>query len=209
MALPSIRIIMPIKLPDLNATNCDCIIACGEIKTSDRELVSWMKKGGGSIADLDKDGNTYITVGLGESSGKHFHVDISKEVFSPKKKAQRVRRTEIGKIQQKFDRLIGKEVLVDLRGYFPVKTKDLPETGIIKSLFFRTQIGDVALKIKGSRLAIEGAPVTEITWQSIDDGKIIGIVIEAENVKTKVDEDYLTNALAILENALKVFVLGK
>lgn len=145
---------------------------------------------------------------MGEYTGKHFQVDVTKQSHFPKKAIPASSLT-VDQVQKKFEHLIGKEVLVDLRGRFEIEIGELPENGIIKSLLFQTQLGDVAIKLKGARLSIKGAPVNEITWQMLTDGKTIGVVIETDNLKTTVTESYLTNALATLENALKVFVLGK
>lgn len=99
--------------------------------------------------------------------------------------------------------------LGDLRGSFEIKITDLPESGIIKSLFFQTQLGDFGIKMKAEKLSIKGAPINEITWQVLDDAKTIVVVIEADRIKMIITEDYLTSALTRLESALKVFVLGK
>jgi hypothetical protein len=204
------RIVMPITLPDLKNTHCVSLTACGEIKTTDRALIKWLKsEKRSSIADLDVSSNdTYITVGLGEYTGKHFHLDVTKESFEPKKSVS-ASRLKIEQVQKKLEKLIGREVLVDLKGMFEIEINELPEGGIIKSLFFQTQLGDVGIKLKGAKLSIKGAPVNEITWQAKSDGKKIGVYLEAENLKFTVSESYLINALATLENTLKVFVLGK
>jgi hypothetical protein len=200
---------MPITLPDLKNTHCVSLTACGEMETTDRALIKWLKKDKRSVADLTKSGaKTYIRVSLGDYTGKHFHVDVTKQSHFPKK-AIPASSITIDEIQKKFERLIGKEVVVDLKGRFEIKISELPEGGIIKSLLFQTQLGDVGIKLKGARLSIKGAPVNEITWQTLTDGKTIGVIIETENLKTTVTESYLTSALDMLEKALKVFVLGK
>ena len=63
--------------------------------------------------------------------------------------------------------------------------------------------------MKGARFLITGAPITEIIWPTIPDDNQIGVMIEAENFKTKVDDNYLVRALNMLDNGFKVFVLGK
>ena len=145
---------------------------------------------------------------LGDYTGKHFHVDVTKQSSFPKKAIACIRLT-VDQIQKKFEPLIGKEVKVDLRGMFEIEIGELPDSGIIKSLNFQTQLGDVAIKMKGAKFSIKGAPVNEITWLTLVEGKKIGVVIEAENFKTTITESYLTSALTTLGNALKVFVLGR
>lgn len=200
---------MPITLPDLKNTHCVSLTACGEIKTTDRVLIKWLKKEKRGVADLKKSGaKTYVRVSLGDYTGKHFHVDVTKQSSFPKKAIPASRLT-VDQIQKKFEPLIGKEVKVDLRGMFEIEIGELPDSGIIKSLNFQTQLGDVAIKMKGAKFSIKGAPVNEITWLTLVEGKKIGVVIEAENFKTTITESYLTSALTTLGNALKVFVLGR
>jgi hypothetical protein len=199
--------VMPITLPDLKNTRCISLTACGEIKTTDRALLKWLKSQKKTVfADLNKSkGDTCVTLGLGEYTGKHFHVDVS----SSSEKSAFASRLKINQIQEKLEKLIGKEVLVDFKGMFEIEITELPEGGIIKSLFFQTQFGDVAVKMKGAKLSIKGTPVNDITWQVKPDGKKVGIYLEAENLKTIVTENYLNTALLMLESVFKVFVLGK
>jgi hypothetical protein len=201
---------MPITLPDLKNTHCVSLTACGEIITTDKTLLKWLKSEAKSlVADLDNcDGQLYATAGLGEHTGKHFHLDVTNKSYDPKKPLSHTRNVKLGQFQKTIEKLIGKEVLVDLRGLFEIKTDELPEGGIIRSLFFETK-GDVAIKLKGAKLSIKGAPVNEMTWQLAPSGKAIRVFLEAENLKIIVSENYLTDALVRLENALKVFVLGK
>jgi hypothetical protein len=202
---------MPITLPDLKNTHCVSLTACGEIKTANRALLKWLKnEKKSSVADLDKTKrDTYVTLGLGEYTGKHFHVDVTKESYDPRPKRKASKSLDVNQIQKKLEKLIGKEVIVDLKGMFEIEISELPEGGIIKSLFFQTQLGDIAIKMKGAKLSIKGTPVNEITWQIKPDSKKIGVYLEAENMKITVSENYLTNALVLLENAFKIFVLGK
>ena len=191
-------------------THCVSLTACGEIKNADKDLLKWLKNEKKSlVADLDKsNGQLYVTIGLGEHTGKHFHLDVTNESFQSKKSFSHTRNVKVDQVQKKLEKLIGKEVLVDLKGMFEIEIGELPEGGIVRSLFFETK-GDVAIKLKGAKLSIKGAPVNEITWQLAPGGKKIGVFLEAENLKITVSENYLTDALAMLENALKVFVLGK
>jgi hypothetical protein len=197
---------MPIMLPDIKNSRCVRLVACGEIKSADRSLIKWLKKEKGGAGDLNKE--AIITVGLGGHTGKHFHLDITDRKFVDKKTIAAAT-TPVEKIQSKISSLIGKDIEVDLIGMFEVEINALPENGIIKSLLFKTQLGPVEIKLEGAQLSIKGAPATEINWLALRDGKNIGVTIEAENFKTSIGEDYLSNALKTLENALNVFILGK
>jgi len=197
---------MPITLPDIKSFRCVRLVACGEIKTDDPKLIKWLKSEKDIAAELNKE--AIITVGLGDHTGKHFHLDITKREFVDKKLIAEAT-ASLDQIQNKFPKLIGKDIEVDLLGMFEIKIDALPENGIIKSLLFKTQLGPVQIKLEGAKLSIKGSPATEINWLALSDGKHIGVTIEAENFKTTIGENYLTDALNTLENALKVFILGK
>jgi hypothetical protein len=197
---------MPITLPDIKNFRCVRLVACGEINTKDQALIKWLKAEKDGVAILNIE--SFITVGLGGSTGKHFHLDITKREFVSKKSLAQTS-VSVDKIQHKFSKLIGEQIEVDLNGMFEVEINALPENGIIKSLLFKTQLGSVEIKLQGAQLSIKGSPATEINWMALSDGKHIGVTIEAENVKTTIGENYLTDALNTLENALNVFILGK
>ena len=197
---------MLIKLPYIKNLHCVRLVACGEIKTTDRALIKWLKTEKDAACDLNNE--SIITVSLGGRTGKHCHIDITNRKFVDKKSLAPAT-LSADKIQHKISKLIGIEIEVNLAGMFEVEINSLPENGIIKSLFFKTQLGQVEINLMGAQLSIKGAPATEINWLALRDGKNIGVTIEAENFKTSISEDYLTNALNTLENALKVFILGK
>lgn len=197
---------MPITLPDIKKSSCVRLVACGEIKTADRAVMKWLKTEKGGAGDLDK--KSIITIGLGDHTGKHFHLDITKREFVGKKTLASAT-LSVDKIQGIFSKLIGKEIEVDLTGMFKVEINALPENGIIKSLLFKTQLGSVEIKLEGAQFSIKGSPATGINWLALSDGKHIGVTIEAENFKTTIGENYLTDALNTLENTLNVFLLGK
>lgn len=196
---------MPITLPDIKSSRCVRLVACGEIKTEDKPLIKWLKSEKDGAVDFKE---SIITVGLGDRTGKHFHLDITKREFVDKKSLAAAT-LSVDEIQHKISTLIGKEIEVDLAAMFEVEINALPENGIIKSLLFKTQLGSVEIKLQGAQLSIKGSPATEINWMALSDGKHIGVTIEAENFKTTIAENYLTDALNTLENALNVFILGK
>jgi hypothetical protein len=201
-----IQSVMPITLPDIKLSHCIRLVACGEIKTDDAALLNWLKTEKDGYANLNKE--SILTLGLGDRTGKHFHLDITEREFVDEKSITEAA-LSVDEIQHKISNLIGKEIEVDLAAMFEVEINALPENGIIKSLLFKTQLGSVEIKLKGAQLSIKGSPATEINWLALSDGKHIGVTIEAENFKTIISENYLTDALNTLENALNVFILGK
>jgi len=200
---------MPLKLPDFRRTHCVSIVAGGMIESANAELLKWMKAEKPMIAACgSRSGKLFFRAHFGgNKAGNHLHIDVSKASFySDKFKPPHVAAPE--QVQKKLERFMGKGITTDLRGLFEIKLSELPEGGIIRSLFFKTQTGNVSIKVSGARFVITGAPINAISWQALPNEKI-GVILESENLKTTVSEDYLTKTLSTLEEALNVFVLGK
>src|ERR1039457_7116165 len=102
---------MPITLPEIKNSRCVRFVACGEIKTNDRALIKWLKNEKDGAGDLNKE--SIITLGLGDRTGKHFHLHITKREFVGNKSLAGAT-LSVDKIQQKISKLIGKEIEVDL-----------------------------------------------------------------------------------------------
>jgi len=75
-------------------------------------------------------------------------------------------------------------------------------------MFFKTNIGKVAIKSNGAKLLIEGAPVHELTWYAPDE-KHIHVTLETESTNKVMTDDYLLNSSTSMEEAFNVFVMGK
>lgn len=198
---------MPLKLPDFKSSHCVSVTVCGEIKSADRATAKWLRREKTRIGIANTGaGKAYLRVAFGGYSGRHLHVDVTKaSLFKKPFRPSELSSAEA--IQKKLDRLIGEDVKSDLIGRFDIRLNELPDGGIIRSLFFETQTGDVAIKVNGASLSITGAPINSIRWKRLSN-ETIGVTLETENVETAISESYLTSALDRLEAALNVFVLG-
>ncbi|MGA2863666.1 MAG: hypothetical protein ABSF95_04175 [Verrucomicrobiota bacterium] len=199
---------MPIEFPDLANTHLAWITACGKVLLADRELVKWMKGEKDKIAPLTTSrGVACVRLMLGGRSGNHVHFDVlSPEMVSEKLKGES--KSTLDDIQKSVSPLVGREVDVNLRGGFETKLQELPDSGIVRSLRFQTKIGNVAIKLDGAMLSIEGAPVQNISWHAGRKDNI-RITVEAESLKTTLSENYLISLVDTLQQAFAVFVLGK
>lgn len=152
-------------------------------------------------------GTGYVTIMLGGRSGNHIHFDVlSPEMVSRKIKGEA--KSTLDDIQNSVSRLWGKEVEVNLKGGFGANLEELPDSGIVRSLRFQTKMGNVAIKLDGARLSIEGAPVQKLSWWALPKENI-QITLETELIKAVLSENYLTSAVDTLEQAFGVFVLPK
>lgn len=199
---------MLLVFPVFKGTPCVSVTACGQVRGASRELLKWMDAQKPLFATIRSGSERAIVrVSFGGGSANHLHIDVTKQSmylkpFKPKNDAN------LADVQKAFARFAGLEVEADLTAQFNINLRDLPDGGIIRSLFFQTKTGDVAIKVAGALLSITGAPVNLISWRVLE-GNRIGITIESYNVKTKVAEDYLTTAFRRLESALNVFVLAR
>jgi len=199
---------MEIKFPSFDNSHFFWITVCGEVPSADKALLRWIKGEKDKTARIKTSRGTGFTrFMLGGRSGNHVHFDVlSPEVASKKLKEES--KSTLGDIQNSMRRLWGKEIEANLKGGFQANLRELPESGIIRSLLFKTKMGNVAIKLGGATLSIEGAPVQEISWSVGPKGNI-QIRLEAESITTTLSENYLTDSADTLQRAFDIFVLGK
>ena len=199
---------MPINLPDFKNPHFFWLTMCGEIPRAEEELVRWLKVAPDQKAPFETSrGIANMRIMLGGGSGKHVHVDVfAPELVSPRLKPEK--ESTLSDLLNNLDRVLGKEIEVLLRGGFRTTFTELPDTGLIRSLMFKTKMGNVAIKLDGASFAIEGAPVQALTWDASLEDKI-STTLESDEYKVSISDDYLTNAVNILEQGFNVFVLGK
>jgi len=200
---------MPITLPKFEESHLFWITACGEIPTADEDLAKWMKEEPDRSAPLaTARGIGLVRLLVGWSpSGHHVHFDaFSPEVLSEKLGEPKSTPEEV---QKSAERLFGKEINARVTGGFQAQIAELPDSGIVRSLFFRTKIGNIGIKLDGASLSIEGAPVQNISWSPSKSEGDIRITIAADSMKTLISENYLTAAVDLLQQAFDIFILGK
>jgi hypothetical protein len=200
---------MPIVLPDFKNAHFGWMTIWGEVMDVGKELSKWMKAEKPRVSTLKSPkGNRQIRLMLVGGSKNHVHIEIFAAGIAPKEPVDNFEVTPLNVIQESIGRLSGKTIDTDIAAGFRASFNELPDPGLIRSMFFKTEIGKVAIKSNGAKLLIEGAPVRELTWYAPDE-KHIHITLEAESTKKIMSDDFLINASISMEQAFNVFVLGK
>jgi hypothetical protein len=199
---------MQMNFPSFDNSHFFWITACGELPSADKGILKWMKEEKDKTSRIKTSRGTGFTrFILGGREGNHVHFDVVSPEIATKKLKEESKST-LGDIQKSMGRLWGKEIEANLKGGFQANLRELPESGIIRSLLFNTKMGNVAIKLAGATLSIEGAPVQRISWGAASKGNI-HITLEAELIKTALSENYLIEAADVLQRAFDIFVLGK
>ncbi len=151
----------------------------------------------------------YLRISSGGKSGKHLHIDFALDSFFPKGEKPKATHKK-AEITALLNEAIGATVDVGVIGYFKLPIEELPERGLVRSLYTEQKTGGIAIKLVGGQLTITGAPVRYISWSVIKDGKKIGLRIEAEKKGiVEIDEMYLQSQLDWINNQFRLFVLTR
>jgi len=143
----------------------------------------------------------------GGEKHNNLHVDCALYKFFPKDRVPKTNTTK-DKLMAILEQAIGLTLDVEICGGFLVPLTDLPEQGLIRSLFAEHKTADLSVRLTSGEFRIEGAPVRRMFWTFKDDDKNVSIGIEA-NRKEKVDDQYLVRSLEWIEKQFTLFVLGK
>jgi hypothetical protein len=204
---------MPIVLPDFKNSHFSWMRIWGSVLDVGKELNKWMKEEKEMVSTLKTTkGKRNIRLALvGDSKGppKNFiYIEIVTIDAGRKEVNDEFKVTPLKTIQESLGRLSGKVINTHISAGFQASFDELPDPGLIRSMFFKTNIGKVAIKSNGAKLLIEGAPVRELTWYAPDE-KNIHVTLETEAAQKIMSEDYLINANVSMEQAFNIFVLGK
>ena len=139
--------------------------------------------------------------------GNHVHFDVYSPQMASKKLS--AAKSSVEDVQKSIERLSEKEIKGKITGGFQVPAAELPESGIIRSLQFKTKLANIGIRLNGASLSIEGAPIQNISWSQLEPNGDSYITITAEFAKTTISENYLTAASDKLQQAFDIFILGK
>ena len=185
-----------------------CDNGLAENKPTNRELVKLLRKEKDTFSVFKTSiGKTYLRIALGGYSGNHIHIDVA-HASVVVKEANPPTQLSLAQAQKKLECFFGAPVEVELTALFEAKLDEFPESGMIRSLFFETKMGNVGITMNGARFSVTGAPINNISWRA-KSKKEIGVVLESAIWKTRITETYIMDALGILETAFNVFILGK
>jgi hypothetical protein len=200
---------MPIELPDFKDAHFGWMTVCGEVSPLEKQLKKWMEGEKDKVSSFKTErGLAHVRLMLGGGTGRHFHIDVFGPNMSFKNAPKKSSLAPMVEIQESASKLFGKTVDANVEAGFRGKFDELPDSGIIRYMFFQKKVGNVAIKSNGAKLLIEGAPIQELTWFAPDDNTI-HVTLEAKVLKKSISDDYLTSAIAMMEQAFNIFVLGK
>lgn len=196
---------MSLIFPKFENARCRRMTACGALETNDKALLEWLANQADIDARYGAAGRTrYIHVMFGKKLGRHFHVDLAvSEHFGDSPPSVK---GKIADVRNALKKLEGEKINVNVAGLFHLSSAELPDF-IQATLQVETQVGDISLKTTGGRLAIRGAPVYTLQWWMPTDASHVCVELRAR-LTTQIQDSYLNECLAILEQAFKALVLG-
>ncbi|GAH18414.1 unnamed protein product, partial [marine sediment metagenome] len=191
-------------------TYCENLTACGEIQSGSKVLLDLLSKMKMITARSRVGSHTvYLRILSGGKSGKHLHINFALDSFFPKGEKPKVTHKK-AEIMALLNEAIGAKVDVDVIGYFELPIEELPERGLVRSLYTEQKTDGIAIKLVGGKLTITGAPVRYISWSVTKDGKKIGLRIEAgKKGIVEIDEMYLQNHLDWINSQFRLFILTR
>jgi len=151
----------------------------------------------------------YLRILAGGQSGKHLHIDFALDSFFPKGEKPKATHKK-AEIMALLNEAIGATVYLGVIGCFELPIEELPERGLVRSLYTEHKAGGIAIKLVEGKLTITGAPVRYISWSVAEDGKKIDFEIEANKKGiVKIDEMYLQSLLDWINSQFRLFVLTR
>lgn len=199
---------MPMILPDFKNPHFCWMTVSGNLVAASNELSDWMKAEQPQMSPFKvKEENWYIRLMLVGGEQNYVRIELLNGDM-PTEMDDGFKVVEWSAIQESLGRLLGQTIDTNIDAGFMVMFDELPNPGLIRSMFFETNMGKVAIKSNGSKLLIKGAPVHKLTWYAPDE-KHIHVTLEAESINKVSTDDYLINASVLMEQAFDVFVMGK
>jgi hypothetical protein len=199
---------MPIVLPRLGKTLCSALTVCGYIRELKHPMVSVLPEKDAWVAAYQGENEkVFIRILPGGNKHTHLHVDCFSKKFFDEKRIPKTNITK-NKLLSVLEKAIGLTLDAEIYGGFIVPLTDLPESGLIRSLFTEHKTADMSVQLTSGECKIEGTPVRSMSWTIKGDRKNVHIGIEASR-EEKVDEQYLVRTLEWIEKQFALFILGK
>jgi len=197
---------MSLIFPKFENARCRRMTACGMLETNDKVVLEWLTNQANMDARYGVAGRTrYIHVMFGGKLGKHLHVDLAvSEHFGDTPPSVK---DKIADVRNALKKLEKEKINVNVAGLFHLSSAELPDF-IQATLQVETQVGDISLKTTGGSLAIRGTPVYRLQWWMPTDANHVCVELRAR-LTTQIQDSYLDECLAILEQAFKALVLGE
>ena len=200
---------MGIELPTFENSYCFLLTACGELGGKEIRTKRWPREEDPKVARYrTASGTALVRAWLAGKPVRHLHVDCVLREFFPENKIPKAthKKAEVLKV---IESVMGTEIDVSVVGCFKMPMTKLPKGGVIRSLSVEQKTGDVSIRLTGGSYALTGAPVKEIHWKELQEGKrSVHVRIKGEKT-SKVSEAYLREMWDWINDQFSLFVLGK
>ena len=200
---------MSIRLPSFTNSKCYLFTACSLIKPEKKRVII-LQKIKNPVISYYKAGrkNAFINVYLpSNKSDRHIHVDCAVMSFIPKELRPKPSHEliEIKNLLSNYNKF---KIEVTVSAIFRLPIVELPEKGLIRSLFVREKTGETEIKLNGGSFSISGAPISDIDWKIRSDEE--NVYIKIKGTKSEIfDDDYLIRLFKWIENNFFIFILSK
>jgi hypothetical protein len=198
---------MSLHLPLFQDQYCTAITACGRIR-GDSISPKLLAKRRVMIASYAvPSGVAYMQILPTEKSSAHLHIDCVLASCFREGNVPKVTH-KMSTLQNLLKHAVGLEIDVVVIGTFVLSLSELPEQGLIRSLFVEQKMGDIAVRLTGGTFSISGAPIKQVRW-SIQgkDGKA-HVEVRAETSK-RIEENYLPSLVDWVNDQFSLFLLGR
>jgi len=200
---------MGIELPTFENSYGLLLTACGRLRDEEIRTKGKRREERTKVARYyTASGTAFVRASLGYKQIPHLHVDCVLRKYFPKDRIPKVthKKAEVLKI---IERVLGTTIELSIVGCFKVPMTELPEGGIIHSLSVEQKTVDVSIRLTGGSYTLTGAPVKEIHWRELQEGKrLVHVRIKGEKT-SKVSEAYLREMWDWINDQFSLFVLGK
>ena len=199
---------MPIRMPDLKSTRCQCLQLCGYLDTENQSLLNSMGDHfeGTAVWQVER-GPIWLKL-LWGASDKHFHLELATSEFSGDEGRPETTHTQ-PEVETLINRIMGERIKVRVLARYVIRTPDLPERGLIRwASCVETYESDFPVRLTGATVEIRGAPLYALQWCVSPDAQNVTVDLFLSNTTTAGDT-YLLDGLSLAELAFQLFVLGQ
>jgi hypothetical protein len=138
---------------------------------------------------------------------RHLHIDCALRKFFPTGAEPKVTHKK-SQIMRSVETVLGKRMDVGVIGTFMFPIADLPETGLIRSLYTERESAGIRIKVTAAKFSISGGPVSSIGWQAETGGRKLLVQVKGQKTVT-VQETYLLELLDWIKGQARILLLGR
>lgn len=199
---------MAIKLPVLHRARCTNLTVCGTLQSPGKNVVKRLGQPKMLVAKYGSGRSlSYVRVLHGGKSNTYMHVECATPGF--------FRKGALPEVSDRKETLMnlvevarGLQVDASVAGCFAARLKELPETGIIRSMCTTKSSGSLIIELTGAELTVRGGPIDRLEW-SVDSGTgTVRVWISADK-QVRITPSYLVDELNWLRAQVDDFIFGK